>query len=60
MQFSGLCPAAFRSGAVMGFLLAGLGLLNLFIAIILFNKVGVAASITSRPMHKPCAESTWH
>lgn len=31
--------AAFRSGAVMGFLLAGLGLLNLFIAIVVFLKV---------------------
>lgn len=32
--------AAFRSGAVMGFMLAGLGLLNLFIAIVAFQKVG--------------------
>jgi Na+/H+-translocating membrane pyrophosphatase len=31
--------AAFRSGAVMGFMLAGFGLLNLFIAIVLFQKV---------------------
>jgi Na+/H+-translocating membrane pyrophosphatase len=31
--------AAFRSGAVMGFLLSGLGLLVLFIAIKLFEMV---------------------
>lgn len=31
--------AAFRSGAVMGFLLAGFGLLNLFLGIILFQLV---------------------
>lgn len=31
--------AAFRSGAVMGFMLAGFGLLNLFLAIIVFLKV---------------------
>lgn len=37
----GVAPAfmcAFRSGAVMGFLLAGLGLLNLFLAILVFRK----------------------
>ncbi|WIA41962.1 hypothetical protein OEZ86_009266 [Tetradesmus obliquus] len=37
----GIAPAfmcAFRSGAVMGFMLAGFGLLNLFIAIVLFQK----------------------
>jgi tellurite resistance protein TehA-like permease len=37
-----LCPAAFRSGAVMGFILAGFGLLNLFIAIVLFQKVRIS------------------
>lgn len=31
--------AAFRSGAVMGFLLSALGLLNLFIAIGIFKQV---------------------
>lgn len=31
--------AAFRSGAVMGFLLAGFGLLNLFLGIMLFKWV---------------------
>jgi hypothetical protein len=38
----GIAPAfmtAFRSGAVMGFLLASLGLLNLYLAIIVFGKV---------------------
>eukprot|EP00775_Hariotina_reticulata_P003821 gene3821-4079_t len=38
----GIAPAfmcAFRSGAVMGFLLAGFGLLNLFIAIVVFIQV---------------------
>jgi Na+/H+-translocating membrane pyrophosphatase len=35
-----LTPAAFRSGAVMGFLLASLGLLNLYLAIVAFGKVG--------------------
>lgn len=38
----GIAPAfmaAFRSGAVMGFLLSGLGLLNLFLAILVFSKV---------------------
>ena len=38
----GIAPAfmcAFRSGAVMGFLLASLGLLNLFLAIVGFGKV---------------------
>mmetsp|Transcript_12334 Transcript_12334/g.30187 ORF Transcript_12334/g.30187 Transcript_12334/m.30187 type:complete len:768 (-) Transcript_12334:1223-3526(-) len=37
----GIAPAfavAFRSGAVMGFLLASLGLLNLFLTIIIFRK----------------------
>ncbi|KAF6252549.1 pyrophosphate-energised proton pump [Scenedesmus sp. NREL 46B-D3] len=37
----GIAPAfmcAFRSGAVMGFMLAGFGLLNLFIAIVVFQK----------------------
>jgi hypothetical protein len=32
---------AFRSGAVMGFLLAGFGLLNLFLGIIAFKAVSV-------------------
>lgn len=31
--------AAFRSGAVMGFLLAGFGLLNLFFCILAFKMV---------------------
>ena len=38
----GIAPAfmcAFRSGAVMGFLLSGLGLLVLFITIIIFKQV---------------------
>ncbi|KAL6754594.1 vacuolar H+-pyrophosphatase [Haematococcus lacustris] len=37
----GIAPAfqvAFRSGAVMGFLLASLGLLNLFLTIVIFSK----------------------
>lgn len=34
-------PAAFRSGAVMGFLLAGFGLLNLFLGIMLFKWVSL-------------------
>nr|CAC44451.1 proton-translocating inorganic pyrophosphatase [Chlamydomonas reinhardtii] len=37
----GIAPAfmcAFRSGAVMGFLLSGFGLLNLFLAITIFSK----------------------
>jgi len=38
----GIAPAfmtAFRAGAVMGFMLAGFGLLNLYLAIIIFGKV---------------------
>jgi Na+/H+-translocating membrane pyrophosphatase len=31
--------AAFRSGAVMGFLLAGFGLLNLYLGIMIFKAV---------------------
>jgi hypothetical protein len=40
-----VCIAAFRSGAVMGFLLAGLGLLNLFIAIVVFIKVNCSFDV---------------
>lgn len=39
----GVAPAfmcAFRSGAVMGFLLSGLGLIVLFFTIIAFKQVG--------------------
>lgn len=39
----GIAPAfmcAFRAGAVMGFMLAGLGLIVLFISIVLFGKFG--------------------
>jgi hypothetical protein len=35
--------AAFRSGAVMGFLLAGFGLLNLYLGVMLFKWVSVNA-----------------
>jgi len=33
-------PAAFRSGAVMGFALSGIGLLVLFILLQIYGKVG--------------------
>jgi Na+/H+-translocating membrane pyrophosphatase len=36
--------AAFRSGAVMGFLLSSLGLLNLFITIVVFQRVSKGES----------------
>jgi hypothetical protein len=47
-----LCPcfpcclllAAFRSGAVMGFLLAGFGLLNLYLGIMIFKAVRVGTT----------------
>ena len=39
-----LVVAAFRSGAVMGFLLAGNGLLVVFLTIMVYKKVSLASS----------------
>lgn len=39
-----MCPAAFRSGAVMGFLLASLGLLVIYITIQIFFLVRLPAA----------------
>ena len=41
--------AAFRSGAVMGFLLAGNGLLVVFLTIMAYKKVSFACSASNLP-----------
>ena len=55
-----ICAAAFRSGAVMGFLLAGLGLLVIYITIQIFFLVCSSAAhsacithFSASPKHAP-------